>query len=255
VVRVPGTSLPLLVPDVPVMRWWPRGEPFGDPRLAKYLGLVDRMIVDSATFAAPEDGLAEQARLMDAGIAISDLAWARLTPWRELIAQFFDAPAMLPHLDAIERVVVEYQAREGEAPDRIQAMLLVGWLGSRLGWRAGGAAQQDGIMRLALARPDGARIAVELRPVEPKDDSLGRLAACTLECSNGRFTVSRADAPDAAVARSEVVGKQPIGRVVRLQRIDEAELLAEELRLLGRDHGFEGALRLATRLISQTSES
>src|SRR5262245_47136371 len=29
--RVPGTLLPLLIPDVPVMLWWPRGAPLDDP--------------------------------------------------------------------------------------------------------------------------------------------------------------------------------------------------------------------------------
>jgi len=254
--RVPGTILPLLVPDVPVMLWWPHGEPFGDPRLAKYLNLVDRMILDSATFAAPEAGLASQARLIDGGTAISDLSWARLTPWRELIAQFFDAPAMLPHLDMVERVTVEYEAQPGTSGDRTQAFLLVGWLGSRLGWRPAVAAWvQQGITRLVLARPNGGAIQVELRPVEPKDDALDRLAICALECPHGHFTVGRADVPDAAVARSEVEGMQPIQRMVRLQLMSEAELLAEELRLLGHDHGFEGALQLATELLARASES
>jgi glucose-6-phosphate dehydrogenase assembly protein OpcA len=254
--RVPGTILPLLMPDVPVMLWWPEGEPFGEPRLAKYLDLVDRMIVDSATFAAPEAGLAQQAQLMDSGTAVSDLVWARLTPWRELIAQFFDAPAMLPYLGTIERVAVEYESGQGQVTDRTQAMLLVGWLGSRLGWRPAVAPWvQDGVTRLILVRPSGGAVHIELRPVEPKDDLLDRLAACTLECPNGRFVVSRADAPDSALARSEVAGMQPIGRVVRLQRMDEAQLLAEELRLLGHDYGFEGALHLATELIGRTSDS
>jgi glucose-6-phosphate dehydrogenase assembly protein OpcA len=252
--RVPGTILPLLVPDVPVMIWWPKGAPFADPRLEKYLDLVDRMIVDSATFDAPEAGLAAQVQLMDGGVEVSDLAWARLTPWRELIAQFFDAPAMLPHLDLIERVSVEYEAEAGTSGDRTQAFLLVGWLGSRLKWRPAVAPWvQAGVTRLVLARPNGGAVQIELRPVEPKADLLDRLAACSLDCPQGRFMVGRAEAPDAAVARSEVEGMQPIGRVVRLQHMSEAELLAEELRMLGHDYGFEGALRLATSLVGQTS--
>jgi glucose-6-phosphate dehydrogenase assembly protein OpcA len=254
VARVPGTVLPLLVPDVPVMFWWPRGEPFDDPLFPRLCDLANRVIVDSASFAAPEDGMPRLASLLAERKAVSDLAWARLTPWRELIAQFFDAPAMLPHLDALERILVEYEAQEGGASDRTQAFLLVGWLGARLGWRPADSAQvTDDTTLLTLAWPDGRRVAVELRPVEPKDDALDHLATCTLECARGRFTVGRADTPDAAVARSEVEGMQPIQRVVLLQRMGEADLLAEELRLLGRDYGFEGALRLATELLAQAS--
>ncbi len=251
VTRVPGTVLPLLVPDVPVMLWWPRGEPFDSPIFARMCDLADRIIVDSASFAAPEAGLPRLAALLAERKAISDLTWARLTPWRELIAQFFDAPAMLPHLDAIERVTVEVEMREGELADRTQAFLLVGWLGARLGWRPAALAKADGgVIQLAVTRPDGERVAVELRPVEPQDDMLGRLATVELECGRARFAVGRAGAPDAATARVEVEGMQPIQRVVRLQRMGEAALLAEELRLLGRDHGFESALRLATQLLA-----
>src|SRR3954462_3504290 len=138
--RVPGTLLPLLVPDVPVMLWWPRGEPVGDPRFLKFADIVDRVIVDSATFAAPEAGLARMAALLHPDerredhdgapsgtrAAISDLSWSRLTPWRELTAQFFDAPSLASHLAEITRVVVDYAARAGKADDRSQALLLVG---------------------------------------------------------------------------------------------------------------------------------
>jgi len=131
--RVPNTILPLLVPDVPVMLWWMRGEPFDDPRFARFADMVDRMIVDSATFGQPEASLARMAALLESGIRISDLSWSRLTPWRELTAQFFDTPALAAHLDEIARVAVAYEARPGEAVDRSQALLLVGWLAAR--WR------------------------------------------------------------------------------------------------------------------------
>ncbi|MFL5800429.1 MAG: glucose-6-phosphate dehydrogenase assembly protein OpcA [Roseiflexaceae bacterium] len=255
IAHVPGTVLPLLVPDLPVMFWWPRGASFDDPLFARLCDLADRVIVDSATSAAPEAALPRLTTLLDARIAVSDMAWARLTPWRELIAQFFDAPAMLPHLATVERVVVEYEASAGTTEDRTQAFLLVGWLGSRLGWRPAGPLQRAGdATRLALARPDGVVVQAELRPVAPQDDLLDRLASFTLECPRGRFSVSRTDAPDAAETHMDVVGMQPLQRIVRLQRLDEAGLLAEEIQLLGHDHGFEGALRLATELLARASE-
>jgi glucose-6-phosphate dehydrogenase assembly protein OpcA len=255
IAHVPGTVLPLLVPDLPVMFWWPRGAPFDDPLFARLCDLADRVIVDSATSAAPEAALLRLTTLLDARIAVSDMAWARLTPWRELIAQFFDAPAMLPHLATIERVVVEYEASAGVTEDRTQAFLLLGWLGSRLGWRPAGPLQRvSDATQLALARPDGVAVQAELRPVAPQDDLLDRLASFTLECPRGHFSVSRTDAPDAAETHMEVAGMQPLQRLVRLQRLDEVGLLAEEIQLLGHDHCFEGALRLATELLARTSE-
>jgi glucose-6-phosphate dehydrogenase assembly protein OpcA len=251
IAQVPGTVLPLLVPDLPVIFWWPRGAPFDIPLFTRLCDLADRIIVDSATSDAPEAALPRLGALIGTRSAISDMVWARLTSWRELIAQFFDAPAMLPHLATIERVVVEYEARPGATEDRTQAFLLIGWLGSRLGWQPAGPAQRVGdTTQLALARTDGVAVQVELRPVAPHDDLLDRLASFTLECPRGRFVVNRTHTPDAAETHVEVAGMQPLHHVVRLQRLDEAGLLAEELRLLGHDRGFEGALRLAIDLLA-----
>jgi glucose-6-phosphate dehydrogenase assembly protein OpcA len=255
--RVPGTLLPLLVPDVPVMLWWPRGEPSDDPRFRRFADIVDRVIVDSATFAAPEAGLARMAELLypshagsGPGTAISDLSWSRLTPWRELTAQFFDAPALLPHLAEIARIAVDYEARAGEVADRSQALLLVGWLAARLGWHTSGPpTEQAGITSLRLAAANGDPIAVELRPAEPSDDALDRLAGLTIECRRARFSIARDVTPYCAVARAEVEGMQPIQRKVRLERLDQAELIGEELRLLSRDETFEAVLKVAAALI------
>jgi glucose-6-phosphate dehydrogenase assembly protein OpcA len=250
--RVPNTILPLLVPDVPVMLWWQRGEPFDDPRFAKFADLVDRVIVDSATFEAPEAGLASMAGRLGIETRISDLSWSRLTPWRELTAQFFDAPANVAHLAEVTRVTVHYEAGVGQPVDRSQALLLVAWLAARLGWHVVaplGAPGQGSALRLASAAGD--EIAVELRQAAPKDDALDRLAALLIECRRARFSVARDDEPDCAVARSEVAGMPPLTRKVRLERLDEAGLIAEELRLLGRDQTFEDALRVAATLLSR----
>jgi glucose-6-phosphate dehydrogenase assembly protein OpcA len=248
--RVPGTILSLLVPDVPVMLWWPRGAPFDDPRFAKLAAMADRVIVDSATFAAPEAGLAPMSTLAAAGTAISDLAWSRLTPWRELTAQFFDAPALTSQLSEIAQVTVGYEAPPGQPADRTQALLLVGWLAARLGWRVAGPATQQGdttMLRLSNAR--GEPIAVELRPAAPSDDALDRLSSLEIECRHARFTISRDASPDCAVARSEVNRMPPLQRKVRLERLDEVGLIGEELRLLGHDQTFEAVLQVAAKLV------
>ena len=262
--RVAGTLLPLLVPDVPVMLWWPRGEPADDPRFLKFADMVDRIIVDSATFAAPEAGLARMAALLNpnegreehaggrerAGTAISDLSWSRLTPWRELIAQFFDAPALVPHLSEITCVTIEYEVRADAVADRSQALLLVGWLAARLGWRrTEPPSQQHDGTTLHMASATGEPIAVELRPAALAEDALDRLAALTIECRRARFTIARDDTPDCAVARSEIEGMLPIQRKVRLERLDEADLIGEELRLLGHDKTFEAVLQVTAGLL------
>ncbi len=248
--RVPNTILPLLVPDVPVMLWWMRGEPFDDPRFAKFGDLVDRMIVDSATFGQPEASLARMAMLLESGIRISDLSWSRLTPWRELTAQFFDAPAQVAHLEELTQITVNYETQP-DADDRSQALLLVSWLATRLGWRVAGPASQRGsITTLLMTRADRSEVTIKLRPAKPKEDVLDRLAGLTLESPRAKFSVARDRAPHCAVARAEGAGMPPLTRKVHLEQLDEAELIGEELQLLGQDQTFAEVLRVAATLAS-----
>ena len=40
--------------------------------------------------------------------AISDLNWGRITPWRELIAQFFDVTEYRPYLVNVNEIEIEH---------------------------------------------------------------------------------------------------------------------------------------------------
>ena len=80
--------LPLLLPDSPVVVWWPSDAPEDvahDP-----LGrLSQRRITDSAsTTRSARTALRTQAKHYAAGN--TDLAWTRLTPWRALLAAALD---------------------------------------------------------------------------------------------------------------------------------------------------------------------
>ncbi len=109
---------------------------------------------------------------------VHDLAWARLTAWRELLAEQFDDPAATASLSTLEEVSIGYgPSPEGPAPP---AVLLAGWLAARLGWtperRDGDALVLrcgHGALRLSWeADPDGAPLhvsRVRLRAGAPHD--------------------------------------------------------------------------------------
>lgn len=257
--QVTGLVLTLLVPDLPVVVWWPGSAPFQNVLFDRLEQLVDRVLVDSAAFEAPERDLVALASLRDKPFDIGDLNWARLTPWRELTAQFFDSRVLQPHLRRLDKVTIAYEQAPGELPNRCQALLLAGWLASQLGWAPldGGVSVEGEKVLLHLRRPavgvgkNAIRLlTIELVPAPPRDDVLGGLASLSLLATDGvvaSFVVERADDPNSARTRAEVAGAAPIERVARLERTTTAQLIGEELRLLSQDRIYRAALDVAAR--------
>ena len=109
---------PLLISDLPVFLRW-RGEPpWGSPELDQLVGVTDRLIVDSTEW----DDLPFPYRNLSglfARAAVSDIAWARTSRWRALLASLW------PDVADVRTVRV--------TGTHAQALLIAGWLRSRLG--------------------------------------------------------------------------------------------------------------------------
>jgi glucose-6-phosphate dehydrogenase assembly protein OpcA len=77
-----------LLPDSPVVVWWPRKAPL-DPAADPLGELAQRRITDAAaTERGRTHAIMTQARCYAAGN--TDLSWTRLTPWRALLAAALD---------------------------------------------------------------------------------------------------------------------------------------------------------------------
>jgi glucose-6-phosphate dehydrogenase assembly protein OpcA len=259
--QIASLVLPLLVPDLPVALWLPGSAPFDDPLLARLRGRIDRLIVDGREFVEPARDLMAMAAFSAAPAgpgprapALSDLAWASLTPWRELTAQFFDTRPLLPHLHRIDRVEIAYVAPQ---PNPLPALLMAGWLASRLGWTPleDAVSVEGNMLRLHLRRaavgvgPSAIRlVTVEIHPVEGEANTVPELVALRLRAIDGvtaEFAVERAVEPGFALTSAQVAGAPPVHRLARCEQPVLADLLAAELRLLSRDRTFEAALRVA----------
>ncbi len=265
IAQVASLVLPLLVPDLPVVLWLPGPRPFADPLLARLRGVIDRLIVDSRSFADPARELATMASFdapnqaeaggRPSGPALSDLGWAEPTPWRELAAQFFDARVLLPHLRRLDRVEIDYVPAEGRA-NYAQGLLLAGWLAASLGWTPleDAVSHEGDTLRLYLRRPavnvgpSAIRlVTVEIRALPPDGRPPG-LAALRLRALDGvtaDFNVELGADEGMALTTAQVAGMAPVRRLARCEHLSDGELLAAELRLLSRDRTFGAALRSA----------
>ncbi len=108
---------PLLVSDLPVFLRW-RGEPpWASPELEQLVDLTDRLIVDSTEWDDLPYPYRQLVQLFPRA-ACSDIAWARTSRWRSLLASLW------PGIADVSTIRVHGTAA--------QAWLLVGWLRSRL---------------------------------------------------------------------------------------------------------------------------
>ncbi|MFJ5830772.1 glucose-6-phosphate dehydrogenase assembly protein OpcA [Streptomyces sp. NPDC093089] len=118
--RADSVVLPLLLPDAPIVVWWPVDAP-EVPSLDPLGSLAQRRITD---MYAVEDPLAAlEARAASYAPGDTDLAWTRLTPWRSMLAAALDqAP-----LATVTSAAVESEAENPSAE------LLARWFEVRLG--------------------------------------------------------------------------------------------------------------------------
>jgi glucose-6-phosphate dehydrogenase assembly protein OpcA len=257
--RVASVVIPLLVPDLPVFLWWTGTPPQDTRRFDDLIALADRLVVDSADFARPDRTLAQMAALAMTHKArrfgVTDLNWTRLTPWRELIAAFFDVDAWRPCLDEIVGVRVGFGVdMDGRDIHPSQSLLLVGWLASRLRWQMRGrlAPAEAGGLLFEMARRDGTRVDVRVRPrfeagFEPGDTSGVRIQA-RHDGSLYEFVLKREPDPRHVTASVLIAGETRSRRVVPLPHPGIEQLLREELAIVGSDRVFEEALHALVAL-------
>jgi glucose-6-phosphate dehydrogenase assembly protein OpcA len=160
--HVDSVVIPLLVPDTPVVVWWPGKAP--DAPAADAVGMLgQRRITDAAAEVAPRQRLLQLAATYRPGD--TDLAWARTTNWRSLLAATLDRP----YPEILEATV-------GAEADNPSADLMAAWLTGRLGVpvqreiSAGPGVTEVSFMtakgKIVISRADG-RNATLSRPGEP----------------------------------------------------------------------------------------
>ncbi len=154
--------LPLLLPDAPVLTWWPGHAPPvpGEDSIGR---LSHRRVTDAA--AAPKPLVALVARRDHHTAGDTDLTWTRTTPWRALLAAALDRPS-----DEVTGGMVA-ASRANPA-----AELLATWLSDGLGVPfermtsrgpgITGVHLHTANGEISITRPDG-RLATLRRPGQP----------------------------------------------------------------------------------------
>lgn len=149
----------LLLPDAPVVAWWPHLAPV-DPADSAIGMLAQRRITDSDHSPLSVRRQLERLRVTYSP-GDTDLAWTRLTPWRQQLASTLDLP---PH-DAVTGARVH-----GEV-GRIGPRLMKAWLGLCLNVDVTLSATEEchddsGINHVELFRESGTISVKRISPVQ-----------------------------------------------------------------------------------------
>jgi len=254
---LPSVVLPLTVSGLPIFLWWRAGQ-FSPPAyFDEILRVTQHVIVDTARFSTGDlclQGLAAWAHRFSGKIQLTDLNWNRITPWRQLISQCFDTPERRPYLDRLTEVRIEYEWDSARlATQRAQGLLLAGWLASRLGWEFVKAERWNELQPRSFSFKSAISTVRVVRNLKRVDNPCGVCFTIELKAegaSPARFSFTRG--PDGMVVKTlaEVPGVAPIGRSVRVEVLDEVEILNEELKMGVRDRLYEEALAVVERMLA-----
>lgn len=287
--HLPGVVLPFIVSGLPAFLWWVGEPPWGSELFEALVDGCDRLILDTSGLADIPAGLTAIADLMrrkKSRCAVSDTGWTCQTPWREIVAQFFDPAEARQYLDGIEQISIEYAAGEEDAPaNPAEAYLFAGWLVSRLGWRIQHLPSDRSVASSHLTAYAGANraVSVEINPrygvpqqawwdngtpvaAGVHDAQDGHQEAPVLAVRRGAlmsvhisarigggpratFTMARErDLGHATTLCQLPDGSMPPSQTVHLQSIGEEAPLAQQLQRLGHDTIFEEAVTAASQL-------
>lgn len=215
--------VPLLRSDLPTFLWWPGCPDPDDPVLRSLARNADRLVTEAGRGGDAHHAVGCLDRVIRAGgPAVTDLSWAAITPWRQLVTQLVDAE----HARRLTSGAVA-EIWHGGAEPSLDALLMGGWLRDAL----------------------GERLMVELHG--RRDVSHAGLVELHLEAVGGqRLSIARiAGRASVAVSVSSAMRRATRRRVLPLAVRDRAALLAGELEMQRRDRPFEQAVPHAVTIL------
>lgn len=240
--------------DVPTTLVWLARVHAEDPAFLALAREASRIVLDTASSSiASLANVVTWARARPRGErpGVADLAWTRLAPWQELCSRMFDPPRVRPLAARVNRMSLT-QATPAGVPIGSEGALLLGWLATRLGWKAASLAG-----KLRLVRADGSYVQAQLRARGAPEAAPGSLLGLELEAGAAPLrmhgTIAVADPVDAEAAawQVDVFGdgdSQRLEQHMRMRASDPARLLERTLHRPPHDEALAESVTWADEL-------
>jgi glucose-6-phosphate dehydrogenase assembly protein OpcA len=216
---LPSVVLPLAVPDLPLIVWCRSPRLLALPEFHGVAAMADKVVIDSAGMQDARAALLKMAAASGRNVLLGDLAWTRLTRWREMLSQVFENRKYLDQLPAVENVDVSFGGNL-----ETTAWYMAAWL-------------QDALARAGV-HP---RVNVEA--------AAGSSAPLRVELSGPGLAVELMWA-----ANRLVVTVNGLSQCTSLSELNEYSLMREELGIVQRDRVFESSLASAAQLAYATDK-
>ena len=236
---------PLIVTDLATVVWSPHGHPQAVDSLVTPTDgstpVAQTVLLDSAGEPDAREALDRVCALAER-VDVVDLAWLRVTPWRERLAAHFDPPDRRAELRTMSKISVRHGV-----DSLLSGLLLVGWLCDRLGWRPEQLTRHDDLLR---GRARGRRGEVELRLEPVERMRVPGLAGVEIRSDLGSMLALERGEGGLTARRVERKGRERTWTVLGASR-GEAGILGEGIRhALLPDPTYAPALAAARRMLA-----
>ena len=237
---VASAVLGLLVPELPVTVWLAGSADLARQFDAGIIESADRVFFDTGTPDAQAQSLRAAAGAARDGLELCDLAWCRLATWRTLCAQFFDGDDGLRQLPQITSIDI---AGGGDDPSA-EALLLAGWLISRLGFTLADVTASAGrVVATCYARSRGVTVTAR-----GDSSAVSPVAAISIKTIEAEFA-ARLHPESRHIHVGERWDADPVRRTVESLPLDDASVIALALDDYADPMVYGDAVRAALALL------
>jgi glucose-6-phosphate dehydrogenase assembly protein OpcA len=248
---------PLLVADLPTSIWW-RGI-FLTQRLLveQFFTFADRFIYDGVGWTNLHFTVLQVADFISKygdTVAFTNFNWSRLRPWRESVADFFDAGMYEKEVWDLRQVRVDFMSLPGsEEGYQFRALLIVAWLAVQLEWEP--VTGRPGIEQACIEFRDkqGDPVHAELALLPQSGPTSQGVQGVALTAGNGdlthEFIVERDHGEHLMILRHKDNTSESVLRTVPHADSSTADLLYRELGRRVRNRVFEKSFKMASRLV------
>jgi glucose-6-phosphate dehydrogenase assembly protein OpcA len=217
---LPSVVLPLAVPDLPVILWCRSARLTRMAEFGEIAKMAAKVVLDSGAQTSDcTDAIGRMLDVLRSGALVGDLAWTRLTRWREMLARAFEDRDCLAKLPGISEVRVSFGAGFETA-----ALYMGAW--------AVNALKDAGVQAKVQVTRSAATLSLQV------------------ELAGGDFRVQLERQDDRLV-----IAVNALTHCTNLPPPSDYLLMREELGIIRRDLVFERTLASAARLaVSSSSE-